>query len=190
MPFSDAYHLVSSEFLSNITVFIPSPKTILVFLNWKFLLLVYSLHFHKLMLPHVLDKILLGVEKFTKKTNHIIPCAFKQGNAIELFLSNTRLYSNKQPIPKGESCLSYRIEVSQPEDSAWPGQVPTYQGLDWVYAFFFINQLWCEGQVTRKTRRWILCYQMWANIVNLIKIQLNDFHSSSLFCFLFFSYTN
>lgn len=137
-PFSDAYQLVSNEFFSNITVFTPSLKAILIFTNWKFLLLEKSLHFHKLMLPSVLDKILLREEKLKKKkkANHIILFAFIQGNAIELFLSNMHLHSNKQPIPKGESCLSRKIEVSQPEDSAWPGQVPTYQGLDWVHAFF------------------------------------------------------
>lgn len=66
-PFSDAYQLVSNEFFSNITVFTPSLKAILVFSNWKFLLLEKSLHFHKLMLPSVLDKILLREEKLKKK---------------------------------------------------------------------------------------------------------------------------
>lgn len=82
------------------------------------------------MLPIVRDIMLLRVENLTSKTNYIIPFACKQGNASAFFLSNMHLYSNEQSIPKGESFLSCKIELLQPDYSAWPGQVPAYQGLD------------------------------------------------------------
>lgn len=152
MPFSDAYHLVSNEFFSNITVFTPSLKTILVFLNWKLLLLEDSLHFHKLMLPRVLDKILLRVEKLTKKTNNIIPFTFNQGNAIELLLSNMRLYLNKRQYQKGK--VVFHVKLKFHSQKTLPDLGKCLHIKDWIEScILFINHIalvWRTGDKENK----------------------------------------